>query len=111
MTANRLDAAPRRDRIAVLAGLALLIAASWAYLLRGAGIEMDQMDMGGGQIMLMPPAWTAGYAALVTAHVGGHDDRDDAAGRHARHSASRRRRRAGIGGLVHHRLSHDLDRV
>jgi len=65
MTANRLDAAPRRDRIAVLAALAVLTAVSWAYLVRGAGIEMDEMDMGGGQVMLMAPAWTFGYAALV----------------------------------------------
>ena len=26
---------------------------------------MDEMDMGGGQIMMMAPAWTPGYAALV----------------------------------------------
>jgi predicted metal-binding membrane protein len=65
MTANQLEAAPRRDRIAVLAALAVLTAASWAYLVRGAGIEMDQMDMGGGQIMLMAPAWTVSHAALV----------------------------------------------
>jgi predicted metal-binding membrane protein len=57
--------AARHDRMAVLASLVILITASWVYLLRGAGIEMDKMDMGGGQIMLMAPAWTAGYAALV----------------------------------------------
>ena len=38
---------------------------AWAWLLFGAGIEMEQMDMGGGQIMLMPAAWTTGYAALI----------------------------------------------
>ena len=26
---------------------------------------MGQMDMGGGQMMLMAPDWTAGYAALI----------------------------------------------
>ena len=76
MVANLLGTAPRHDRIMVMAGLAVLIAAAWAYLLRGAGIEMDKMDMGGGQVMLMAPAirastpvfdglWTAGYTALV----------------------------------------------
>jgi predicted metal-binding membrane protein len=35
------------------------------YLLLGAGIEMEQMKMGGGQMMLTAPAWTAGYAALI----------------------------------------------
>ncbi len=64
MTAAPPDAA-RHDRIVVLALLAALIAASWLYLLHGAGVEMDKMDMGGGEIMLMAPTWTAGYAALV----------------------------------------------
>jgi predicted metal-binding membrane protein len=56
---------PRRERTAVMAGLAAILAASWAYLLLGAGIEMDKMEMGGGRIMLMAPAWSAGYAALI----------------------------------------------
>jgi len=39
-------------RRAIVSGaLAAVIAASWAYLLRGAGIKMEMMDMGGGQIM------------------------------------------------------------
>jgi predicted metal-binding membrane protein len=65
MIADPFNWALRRDRMAVLAGLAAVVAAAWAYLLLGAGIEMDKMDMGGGQIMLMPPAWSAGYAALI----------------------------------------------
>jgi predicted metal-binding membrane protein len=65
MIANPHGEAQRHDRIVVMAGLVVLVAASWVYLLRGAGIEMDEMDMGGGQIMLMAPAWTFGYAALV----------------------------------------------
>jgi predicted metal-binding membrane protein len=28
-------------------------------------IEMEEMDMGGDQIMLMTPPWTARYAALI----------------------------------------------
>ena len=37
-----------RDRIAILAGLACVVAAGWIYLLRGAGMEMGQMGMGPG---------------------------------------------------------------
>jgi predicted metal-binding membrane protein len=55
----------RHDRPVVLAGLLGVIMLAWAWLLFGAGIEMEQMDMGGGQIMLMPAAWTTGYAALI----------------------------------------------
>jgi hypothetical protein len=65
MTANPPGVAPHRDRIAVLVGLIAVIATSLVYLLLGAGIEMDKMDMGGDQVMLMTPAWTAGYAALA----------------------------------------------
>jgi predicted metal-binding membrane protein len=55
----------RRDRVAVLAALLVVVLLAWAWLFLGAGIEMDQMDMGGGQIMLMAPEWTVGYAALI----------------------------------------------
>ena len=49
----------------VLAGLAAVIALSWVWLLMGAGLHMDEMDMGGGQIMLMAPDWSAGYAVVI----------------------------------------------
>ena len=55
----------RHDRTLVVAGLATVIALSWIWLLTGAGLHMDEMDMGGGQIMLMAPPWTAGYAAMI----------------------------------------------
>jgi predicted metal-binding membrane protein len=55
----------RRDRMLVLAGLLVVIALAWAYLLLGAGVPMDQMDMGGGQMMVMAPEWSAGYATLM----------------------------------------------
>ncbi len=55
----------RHDRALVLAGLASVIAIGWVYLWLGAGIEMDEMDMGGGEIMLMAPPWTPGYAVLI----------------------------------------------
>src|SRR6266851_987442 len=55
----------RHDRAIVLAGLAGVVVIAWLYLLLGAGIEMEMMDMGGGQMMAMAPAWTPGYAALI----------------------------------------------
>jgi predicted metal-binding membrane protein len=60
-----LHALLRRDRAVVLAGLVAVFMLAWAYLILGAGIEMDEMDMGGGQIMIMAPPWTFGYAALI----------------------------------------------
>ena len=55
----------RHDRTLVLAGLAAAVALAWVWLLTGAGLHMDEMDMDGGRIMLMAPSWTAGYAAMV----------------------------------------------
>ena len=55
----------RRDRGAVLFGLAVAVALAWTYLLLGAGTDMETMDMGGGQTMMMPPIWTPGYVGLV----------------------------------------------
>ena len=54
-----------RERLVVLAGLLTVILLSWGWLFLGAGIEMGQMDMGGGQIMLMAAEWSAGYAAVI----------------------------------------------
>jgi predicted metal-binding membrane protein len=55
----------RRDRAAMLLGLAVVVALAWTYLLLGAGTDMETMDMGGGQTMMMPPTWTPGYVGLV----------------------------------------------
>jgi predicted metal-binding membrane protein len=60
-----LHALLRRDRTLVLASLGIVIVLAWAYLLIGAGIKMNEMDMGGRQVMLMAPPWTPGYAALI----------------------------------------------
>ena len=60
-----LSALLRHDRTLVLAGLVAVIVLSWVWLLTGAGLKMDQMDMGGGQIMLMAPPWTVQYAAMI----------------------------------------------
>ena len=50
-----LSAVLLHDRTLVVAGLVAVIALSWIWLLTGAGLHMDEMDMGGGQIMLMAP--------------------------------------------------------
>jgi len=58
------------DRRAGAAGLAAVLgtaALAWGWLLAGAGVGMEGMDMGGGNIMLMRPEWTPGYGALVLA--------------------------------------------
>jgi len=47
----------------VLGALATVTAAAWAYLLLGAGVEMD---MDGGQMTVMPSAWSPPYAALIS---------------------------------------------
>ena len=60
-----LSALLRHDRTLVLAGLVAVIVLSWVWLLTGAGLKMDEMDMGGGQIMLMAPPWTVQYAAMI----------------------------------------------
>ena len=59
----------RHDRAVVLAGLAAVTALSWIYLLLGAGIEMDRMEMPDGTAMAMmpPPSWSPAYFALMAA--------------------------------------------
>jgi predicted metal-binding membrane protein len=54
-----------KDRWLVVAALSGVIVLAWAYLFLGAGISMEQMDMGGGQVMFMPPAWSFGYALTL----------------------------------------------
>ena len=60
-----LSALLRQDRTLVLAGLTAVIALAWVWLLTGAGRQMDEMDMGGGQLMLMAPPWTIEYGAMI----------------------------------------------
>ena len=56
-----------RYRRAVVSGaLATVTAAAWAYLLLGGGIEMEMMDMGGGHMMAMLPAWSPTYALPIS---------------------------------------------
>jgi len=56
----------RHRRAVVIGALATVTVAAWAYLLLGAGIEMDMMDMGGGQMTAMLPAWGRTYALLIS---------------------------------------------
>ena len=65
MTAEPLAALLRHDRAVLLGGLAAVSGAAWVYLLLGAGVPMDMMDMGGGRMMAMLPEWSVGYAAII----------------------------------------------
>ena len=65
MAEGSLAAVLQRDRVVVLGALVTVVALAWAYLLLGAGMQMEEMDMGGGQMMAMPPEWSLGYAAIV----------------------------------------------
>jgi predicted metal-binding membrane protein len=56
---------PSRGYAVVFLGLASVTVLAWIYLIRGAGLQMNEMDMGGGQVMATPPIWTPGYAAAV----------------------------------------------
>jgi len=81
--AASIEAVLRRDRWLVIAGLALVIAAAWAYILSGAGMGMSAFEItampgsaggdpatplaGAVQAMATPIPWTAAYAALMLA--------------------------------------------
>ena len=59
-----LEAVLKRDRAIVVAGLIVVSAVSWLYVLAGAGMDMHSMDMHG---MNMPTVWTPGYVLLMLA--------------------------------------------
>jgi predicted metal-binding membrane protein len=65
MTTNPFHVPMGRNAGSVLFGLVCLVAVGWIYLFAGAGLGMEQMDMGGGNLMSMQPEWTSTYAALV----------------------------------------------
>jgi predicted metal-binding membrane protein len=58
-----LTALHRHDRVLVVAIVAGVVLASWAYLLLGA--EMPMPEMPGMDMPMAKPVWTAGYAALM----------------------------------------------
>ena len=65
MTADVLLSALRSDRAVVFGSLAFVIVLAWAYLLLGAGMATQMMDMGGGRMMAMRPQWTLAYGLVV----------------------------------------------
>jgi predicted metal-binding membrane protein len=50
----------QRDKVIVFVCLTLVIALSWAYVLAGAGMQMDMPGM-----MMARPAWDVGYSLLM----------------------------------------------
>jgi predicted metal-binding membrane protein len=75
-----LETVARRDRLVVVAALALVITLSWAYLLAGAGMGMSALEMTrmsqlemasrceegmAGMAMMTRAIWTPGYAVLM----------------------------------------------
>ncbi|MFW6077080.1 MAG: DUF2182 domain-containing protein, partial [Hyphomicrobiales bacterium] len=75
MTASTLiEVVLRRDRVIVLAGLALVTALAWAYTLAGVGMDhgvtmggMGGMAENAGRGMMQPMPWTLGYCAVMLA--------------------------------------------
>jgi predicted metal-binding membrane protein len=65
MTASRFLVALRHDRAVVLGSLAFVVLLAWSYLLLGAGLGPEMMDMGAGQMMAMPPEWSLGYGLVI----------------------------------------------
>src|SRR5579863_7424858 len=65
MTADWLLAGLRHDRAVVLGSLGFVVVLAWAYLLTGAGVGGETMDMGGGRMMAMMPEWTLAYGFVV----------------------------------------------
>src|ERR1700720_160961 len=87
MTASWFLVALRHDRAVVLGSLAFVVLLAWSYLLLGAGVGPEMMDMGAGQMMAMPPEWSLGLRSHHLRHVGGDDAGDDAAERRTRDAA------------------------
>ena len=70
------EALIKRDRLVVAIALSIVIAATWAYILLGAGMGMSAFEMsaapwnagtlrGAGGMSMAGPAWSLGYAALM----------------------------------------------
>jgi predicted metal-binding membrane protein len=68
-----LEAVLRRDRTLVVAALVAVITIAWIWIVLGAGTGMTAMDMAirsgmpGMAGMMVPAAWTLGYAGLMFA--------------------------------------------
>jgi predicted metal-binding membrane protein len=55
----------RHRRVIVAGALAAVSTAAWAYLLVGAGIDMEAMVKGDGQMMTLLREWSLPYAVLI----------------------------------------------
>jgi predicted metal-binding membrane protein len=67
MTAGWFLAALRHDRAVVIGCLAFVVLLAWTYLLLGADVGPEMMDMGAGQMMAMPPEWSLAYGLVIFA--------------------------------------------
>lgn len=60
-----------RDRLVLVAGLVLVVAMAWAWLLAGAGMPMSAVDMtamaGMDGWLMQPAVWSPAYAVLIFA--------------------------------------------
>jgi predicted metal-binding membrane protein len=72
--ATILEGVLRRDRLVVVAALAAVIAIAWIWIVLGAGTGMSAVGMTRGSgmpgmtdMMMVPAAWTPGYAAVMFA--------------------------------------------
>ncbi len=59
---STLETALKNDRWVVISGLSIVILASWAYILGGAGMNMDAAAPG---VMAMTPDWGLSYAITM----------------------------------------------
>jgi predicted metal-binding membrane protein len=68
---NWLEAVLRRDRWVLVAGLVTVLAMAWTWLLAGAGMDMNAIEMtrmaGMDGWLMQPAVWTATYAVLIFA--------------------------------------------
>ena len=64
-----LEAMIRRDRLVLVAGLLVVSALAWGWLLLGAGTDMSAIAMtrmaGMDGWMMQPAVWTPAYALLI----------------------------------------------
>jgi hypothetical protein len=60
----------RHRRVLAAGALATVSAGAWAYLLFGAGIEREMMDIGGRQMMTVLPEWSLSHAVLIFVMLG-----------------------------------------
>jgi predicted metal-binding membrane protein len=71
MAVSLLEAVLRRDRLVLVAGLVVVLAMAWGWLLAGAGMEMSAIEMtrmaGMDGWLMRPAVWTPAYAVLIFA--------------------------------------------